>query len=148
MDKPKVVTFPKLRHNVLDNGATKELNDLLDRVKTYVDHSIKNAPISEEAKKGLQSDTISLVNGLVTPLIGSSDVNASLQNIGSPVGEIPVGQIPDLPASIITSGTFPNSRISAQVLRSDLGTVGGPVVANRSITVVDNLGNSVVVPIV
>jgi hypothetical protein len=98
--------------------------------------------LGKEIKTSAESNYNSLIGAFAQPLVGSDSRDELLQGFSD---TITVGDIPNLPASKITSGRLPLARLDDKVIHTDdafTKTLGAPA-TDGYITIKDDAGNSV-----
>jgi hypothetical protein len=133
---------PKLRGKI-DAGVEAEIVRAFDQMYNHFHNQLKElqakTAIQETRVRQIESSPL-FAAGLAAPLI--EPTGTDLATI-APEGTLVVSDIPNLPASKITSGQIPLARLDGDVLKTDDNlskTLGAPV-ADGFVIIKDNGGN-------
>lgn len=136
------IKYPIIRQGVFDSRQTRELNNILEQLKAHIDYKAQVAPLSSSAQQELNT-ALTAAGLLAAPPVRGDSPSSVLQTTNSPGNTVfSVTNIPNLPASKITSGTLSLSVLPIDGLYSNMILNPGIPIAIGTISVQDNDGNS------
>lgn len=136
-------SLPNLR-GLIDGRAEQEIYRAFDAVYEHFDNELKKleAIASSQAVASVRKQLDLFAASLAVPLI--NPVGDELATAGQET-TLTAGDIPNLDASKITTGTFPLVRLPTNILKTDalLAITPGAFIVGGKTTIKDNVGNSV-----